>query len=121
MLEEHDPSKPKASEIASRRWRNNQAIKRLREEKQKPQLVDPDAKPEPSDVITNEGRRDGPLNRFESKFKQEIRQMMEGHVKKNLAIYAAALEHRKRILLKEKIRRAKLAQQQAESNREVGK
>jgi len=62
-------------------------------------------------VVTNEGRRDGRVSRFENKFKKEVRAMMEGHAGQNLKAYAIAIERRRYVLLKEKLRRLKLAQQ----------
>jgi hypothetical protein len=110
MLKEHEPPQESASEKAARRWKNAEVRNRLRQAQQKPKLVDPNNEPEIAETITNDGRIDGPLNRFESKFKKEIRQMMEGYSQQNLAFYKAAIEHRRYILLKEKLSRLKLAQ-----------
>jgi hypothetical protein len=111
MLKEHGPPKEPARIKAERKWTNADVRKRLKEEKQKPKLVDPNKPPEIAEVVTNEGRRDGPRNRFESKFKRDIRAMMEGHAEQRLKHYVAAIEHRRYVLLKEKLRRLKLAQQ----------
>ena len=111
MLKEYETPKEPLRDVASRKWRNNQIRRRLTEEKQKPKLVDPDKEPEPADVIINDGRVDGPIKRFEDKFKKEIRDMMEGHTRRNLQLYAASIERRRYMLLKEKLRRLRLAQQ----------
>jgi hypothetical protein len=111
MFKEHEPPKEKARSKAERKWANADRIRRLKEAKQRPRLVDPNKPPEVAETITNVGRRDGPINRFESKFKKEIRTMMEGYTAKNLKLHAALLEHRRCRLLKEKLRRLKLAQQ----------
>ena len=117
MLTEHEPPKEPARSKAERRWKNNQAIKKLKEKQQKPQIVDPNAKPEIGDVVANVGKVDERVRKFERKFAKEIRQMMEGYALKNLHFYAAAIEHRRMILLREKLRRAKLAQQQREASK----
>jgi hypothetical protein len=110
MLKEHE-IREKARLRSERKWNNADVRKRVKQRQEKPKLVDPDAKPEVAEVISNEGRRDGRVNRFENKFKRDIRLMMEGQAKLNLQIYATHLQHRHRVLLKEKLRRLKLAQQ----------
>jgi hypothetical protein len=114
MLKEHDPLKEPVRVKAERKWRNNDLAKRVRDEKQKPRLVDPNKEPEIAETINNDGRRDGPVKRFESRFIKQIRMTLNEHKLLNLKIYAAAIEHRRRILLKEKLRRLKLAQQESE-------
>jgi hypothetical protein len=114
MLKEHDSPKEPLRVKAERRWKNNDLAKRVRSERQKPKRVDPNKEPEMAETILNEGRRDGPVKRFESRFIKEIRMTLNEHKLLNLKIYAAAIEHRKRILLKEKLRRLKLAQQESE-------
>jgi hypothetical protein len=109
MLKEHGP-KEKARVKAERKWNNADVRKRVKQRQEKPKLVEPDAKPEVAEVITNEGRRDGRVNRFENKFKRDLRNMMESQPKLNLDIYAVWLDQRLRILLAEKLRRLKFAQ-----------
>jgi hypothetical protein len=115
MLKEHEP-KEKARIKAERKWTNADVRRRVKQRQEKPQLVDSDAKPAVAAVITNEGRRDGSVNRFENKFKRNLRTMMEGQAKVNLQIYAIWLDQRHRVLLKEKLRRLKLAHNIGESN-----
>ena len=91
MLKEHDPPKEPLRTKAERKWRNNQMVKRLKEEKQKPKPVDPDKEPEPADLIINDGRVDGPIKRFETQFLKDIRAMIEGHTERNLQLYAEIL------------------------------
>jgi hypothetical protein len=110
MLKEHEP-KEKARVKAERKWGNADVRKRVKQRQEKPKLVDPDAKPEVAAVISNEGRRDGRVNRFENRFKKDIRTMMNGNAEANLRLYAIVLDQRHRRLLKEKLRRLKLAQQ----------
>jgi hypothetical protein len=119
MLKEYDPPKEPVRIKAERRWKNNELTGRLTAEKHRPKLVDPNKEPEMAETIVNESRRDGPVKRFESRFIKEIRMTLSEHKLLNLKIYAAAIEHRRRILLKEKLRRLKLAQQDSEM-KEVG-
>jgi hypothetical protein len=116
MLKEHEPPKERARYRAERKWKNAEAIKRIKEARQKPKLVDPNAKPEIAETITNEGRVDGPVKRFESKLKRDIRTMMEGYSRNNLEQHAAFLEGRRYKLLKEKLRRLKLQQSEEAGN-----
>ena len=109
MFKEHDPPKEKARNKAARRWSNAEVRKRVKQAQQEPKLVDPNKEPEIAETVTNQGRVDGPINRFESRFKREIRTMMNQHKALNLAIYAASIENRRRKLLAEKLRRLKLA------------
>jgi hypothetical protein len=112
MLKEHDPPKEPVRVKAERKWKNNALRKHIIEERQKPKLVDPNKEPEPADTITNDGRRDGPVKRLERKFLKDIRAMTEGHARRNIEIYAAMIERRRYILLKEKLRRLKIAQRE---------
>jgi hypothetical protein len=115
MLKEHE-IKERARLRAERKWKNADVRKRVKQRQEKPQLVDHKAKPEAGDVITNDGRRDGPVNRFESKFKCDLRTMILGYSEVNMAIHAMSIEHRRRILLREKLRRLKLKHNIGESN-----
>jgi hypothetical protein len=114
MLKEHDKDKEPAQLKAGRLWRNHAVTKRMIEARQKPKLVDPNKPPDVAEIVTNLGRRDARVTRFENKFRKEIRSMMEGHANFNLKKYVAWLEHRRVILLTEKLRRLKLAQQESE-------
>jgi hypothetical protein len=113
MLKEHE-IKEKARLRAERKWNNADVRKRVKQRQEKPKLVDPDAKPEVAEVITNEGRRDGRVNRFENKFKRDMRSMMSEQSRANLLVYALWLDQRHRRLLAEKLRRLKLAHQSQE-------
>jgi hypothetical protein len=115
MLKEHE-TREKARTRAARKWGNADVRRRVKQRQEKPKVVDADAKPEVADVIFNEGRRDGRVNRFENKFKRDIRSMIESQVKLNSEIYAIWLDQRLRVLLKEKLRRLKLAHHFGESN-----
>jgi hypothetical protein len=111
MVKEHDPPKEAARDKAARKWKNAELRKRLKQAQQKPRLVDSNKETEIAHVVINENGSNGQVERFERKFAREIRTMMEGHVNKNTAIYAAFLEYRKCRLLKEKLRRLKLVQE----------
>lgn len=117
MLKDREPPKESAEQIATRKWRNNDLRKRIVEAKQRPKPRDVNDEPEIAEVVVNEGRVDGPVNRFESRFKKEIRAMMEGYADRNIQFYAAMIEHRRYKLLKEKLRRLKAQ----EASMEVGK
>lgn len=110
MLKDHDPPKDKASEIATRKWGNNDLRRRVIEAKRRPKLVAPNAKPEVAEVVTNEGRVDGPVKRFETQFIKDMRAVFDEYRERNLRWYIASLENRKIKLLKEKLRRLQLAQ-----------
>jgi hypothetical protein len=114
MIKEHDPSKEPVRVKASRKWRNHEIRQKLIEDRQKPKLVDPNKEPEIAETITNYGRRDSSRNRFETKFAREIRAILQGHVEQNQRVYMAFLEHRRRVLLKEKLRRLQVAQHDQE-------
>jgi hypothetical protein len=110
MLKEHEIKEP-ARVKARRKWGNADVRKRVKQRQERPKLVDPDAKPEVAEVIANAVRRDGRVNRFENKFRRDIKSMMSEHSRANLLIYALWLDQRHRRLLAEKLRRLKLAQQ----------
>ena len=112
MLNNYDPPKEPLRVKAGRKWKNNELRKRIVEERQQPKLADPNKEPEIAETITNDGRRDGPINRMETKFKKEIRAILEGHTGNNEKYYAAWLYRRKCILLKEKLKRLQVAQQE---------
>lgn len=111
MLNEHEPPKEPAKLRAARKWKNAELRRRVKEAQQTPKHVDPNREPDTAEVIINDGRRDGPIHRVERKFVKDVREMMEGHANLNLQIYAAMIERRRIKLLKEKLRRLKLAQQ----------
>jgi hypothetical protein len=112
MLKEHEPPNEPLRTKAERKWRNNDLRRRIIEERKKPKAKYPRKEPEIAETIINDGRRDGPVKRFESRFKKEIRTMLEGHARRNLEFYYAALQHRRAILLREKLRRLQSAQEQ---------
>jgi hypothetical protein len=106
----YDPATETSRLKAERKWRNNAVTARFLENRQKPKLVEVIAQPEIAETIINEGRKDGPINRLEAKFKREIREMLQGHADKSLKLYVASLAYRKRRLLLEKLRRLEARQ-----------
>jgi hypothetical protein len=114
---------------ASRRWRNKELSERFKRAKEtgegaedflafdgkKPhinaEVPKPPKDPEIGEVVTNGDRLKGPVKNLERKFLRDIRAMMEGHADNNLKHYLAYLERRRIKLLKEKLRRLKLAEQ----------
>jgi hypothetical protein len=116
MLKEYDRPKETALERATRKWRNNVVSRRIIEAQRTPKVRDVNTELKTVETLTNEGRRHGPINRLESKFKKELKAMLQGHADRNLALYAASLQHRKRRLLLEKLRRLEARQNQPQAS-----
>ena len=110
MLKDNDPPKEPAAKVAERKWRNNKLRQQIIEAQQFLPSKATDQRPQPADLIENEGRLHGSMTTLERSFIKHIREMLEGHVDRNLMIYAASLQRRKVILLREKLRRLRLAQ-----------
>jgi hypothetical protein len=110
MLKEYDPPKESAFEIAKPKWRNNAVSQRFKEAKENKVHLVEKREPVIADIIKNEGKRDGSLNRMETRVKKYIRTMLHGHADENLGHYAASLQHQKRRLLLEKLRRLEAKQ-----------
>lgn len=111
MLKDDGPPNEPLRAKAERKWRNNDLRRRIIEERQKPKAKEPSKEPEIAEAIINEGRVDGPIRRFETQFLKDVRAIMEGHGKRNLQPYAEMLQRRKVLLLKEKLKRLRAAQQ----------
>ena len=107
MLKNADHPKEPLRSKAARMWKNNDVRKKIVEERQSRNMPDPDADPQVTELIINDGRKSGRITRFENKFKSELRAMMDGHAARNLALYLEYLNARKVILLREKLRRLK--------------
>jgi hypothetical protein len=93
---------------------NAELRRQLVAKRAKPKLVDHDAPPEIAETIVNTERLKGPVRNFERKFLRDIRTIMDGHAAQTMKQYLAWLERRRYVLLKEKLRRLKLAQQEAD-------
>ncbi len=120
-MKDLDTLKEPAAKIAKRKWRNNDIRKKILAERNLPKRDDPTEKERQTEiakVVTNAERLGSKVKRFESKFKREIREMMESKANQNLAIYADFLERRKIKLLREKLKRLK-AKEEAEKNKPV--
>src|ERR1700722_8470131 len=113
-MKEHDSPKEPLRKVAERKWNNNAVRKRIVEKKNRRKPRDVDAPPEIGEVVVNDDRLKGPVKNLERKFLRDIRVMMEGHATNNPNHYLAYLERRRYLLLKEKLRRLKLAQQKSE-------
>jgi hypothetical protein len=116
MLKHIDDIRKSARERAKRRWHNH-AVEKSFKAAQKEATESAAKEPKPielSDTIINEGLRSGSLIRAQTKFAKDIKEMMEGHGEKALALYRYSLEHKRRMLLKEKLRRLLLAQELAQ-------
>jgi hypothetical protein len=107
-----DPPKEPLRKVAERKWNNESIRRRIIAEKNRPKPRDVDAPPEPAEVIVNDGRVDNSINRFERRFLKDIRATLHEHQLLNLRLYKVAIEHRRMILLEEKLRRLKVAQQE---------
>jgi hypothetical protein len=126
MLKDVD-DKPKepARRKAERRWSNHDVEKRLKEERSKPAPKEPKGL-EIADTISRDkpdGR--GSVVRAQTKFAKEIREMLEGHTRRNqertLLLYAISIRAQRKRLLMEKLRRleAREAERVARKKRDL--
>jgi hypothetical protein len=106
-----EPSRKKAE----RKWSNNfvqmQFKKAKKEEAERAAKEAGNQPPAIAESITNkkpDGR--GSVIRAQTKFAKDIRQMMEGHSSKVLALYAVSLRAQRKRLLREKLRRLEARQ-----------
>jgi len=105
-----DPPKEPARKRAERKWRNYDVEKRFKDHQAKP--TSPEATDlEPADIIANERPdRRYAITRAQTKFGKEIREMLEGHSRRNLLHYVIAIRAQRKRLLLEKLRRLEAAQ-----------
>jgi hypothetical protein len=118
MLKDFEETpKVSAKERATRRWRNHDVEKRFKEEKAKPPPApEKPNEPEIADVISRkkpDGR--GSVIRAQTKFAKYLREMMEGHSKRNEILYALSIRAQRYRLLKEKLRRLEARQRLRDS------
>jgi hypothetical protein len=112
-----DTPKVSAKERATRRWRNHDVEKRFKEEKVKPPPTPEKPKElEIAEVIcrTKPDRR-GSVIRAQTQFAKYIRELMEGHAKRNELLYVVSIRALRYRLLKEKLRRLESRQQLRDS------
>src|ERR1700722_18609192 len=121
MLKDDGPPKEPARRKATRKWRNRDIEKRLKEERSKTETAPP-VPPVPNelevgDVIENDKVVVEAVTQFQTKFAKEIRSMLEGHTKRNILLYKLSLRYQKRRLLYEKLKRleARVAQRNQET------
>jgi hypothetical protein len=100
---------------AARRWRNHDLEKRVKEDIKAKRLAPPPIKAEPDvgDIIENDKMIRGEIVRAQTKFANEIRDMLKQHTLRNILLYKLSLRYQKRRLLFEKLKRleAKAAEQ----------
>jgi hypothetical protein len=126
MMNDDDPRKESASDVAKRKWRNNELSKKYRDGKMPTMMVvDPDdvdwdegkvkaaEKLDLTSVIENDDPR---VSKFERRLKKEIREMMRGYNEENLIKYRLYLQSQRHRYLTEKLKRleAMAAQQESE-------
>ena len=118
MFKETEPPKEPASKKAERKWRNHALVQKYKAGKL-PVLVSVDPEdidyeggkvhlnksPNVASIIETEKLKVGNLTRFETRFKKEIRELLDGHKQQNLLLYEASLQHQRKLLLMEKLRR----------------
>src|ERR1700722_13339420 len=107
------PNEPARSK-ATRKWRNRDIENRLKEEKAKVKLTPQPLKVlEVGDVVENDRVIAEAVTKFQTKFANEIRDMLKQHTLRNTLLYKLSLKHQIHRLKLEKLRRleAKAAQQ----------
>jgi hypothetical protein len=86
---------------AERRWGNYELTKKLQAEKAKPKQ----AMPKKELVLTTDAQRAEAITKFESQFIKDMREMLEGHKKRNQLMYYLHLQRQRKRLLFEKLKR----------------
>jgi hypothetical protein len=109
-----DPPKESTRDKATRKWRNHDIEKRVKEERAKPTLSSP-KELEVGDVIENKHPRAGAVTKAQTKFAKEIREMLEAHKKRTLLMYRLSLRTRIHQL---KVARLKKLEALAQQNQE---
>jgi hypothetical protein len=105
---------------ATRKWRNHEVEKRVKEEAIKAKAAPPKPKElEVGDVIHNQkpdGR--GSVIRAQTRFAKDIKEMLDGHAKRNTLLYHLSLRARIHRLKLEKLKRleARVTQQNQEAS-----
>jgi hypothetical protein len=119
VLKDDGPPKELARDKATRKWRNRDIEKRLKEQRAKTEAPLPKPKElEVGDVIENDRVVAEAVTQFQTKFANEIRSMLEGHTKRNILLYKLSLRYRIKRLKYEKLKRleAKVAQRNQEAS-----
>jgi hypothetical protein len=112
-----DKPKEPARKKAERRWRNHATEKAFKESRKKAESAPKAPKElELADVIRREKPdKRGSVIRAQTKFAQEIREMLNEHTERNQKLYLISIYIRKKRLLMEKLRRLKLREAEREA------
>jgi hypothetical protein len=111
---EDQPKEP-ARKRAERKWRNHDVEKRFKEEKEKPSPQSPKEVGIAETISRDRPDGRGSVIRAQTKFAIYIKELMEGHAKRNELLYALSIRAERYRLLKEKLRRLEARQAQRES------
>jgi phosphoglycerate-specific signal transduction histidine kinase len=118
MLKEHDGPKEPAEKRAERKWKNNQLRQKLIASKVPAHaVIDQNAPPAVATVVTTERPKAKSVTRFENRFKKDIRAMLDEHKERNMSAHLAIIQHQRRRLLLEKIRRLEVRIAEREGER----
>jgi hypothetical protein len=111
MIKETDsPRKEPARKRAERRWRNYATEKAFKAAQKEEQAKPKEPRPiEPADLLEGKQDRRGSLIRAQTKFGKYIKELMEGHSKRNTLYYLISLDAKRKQLLVEKLRRLQAA------------
>ena len=106
-----DPKKESAEQKAARMWRNYDLTKRFLEDVNRESIeAPPKVTPDIAEVFETERRIAGSVTRFERKFVKDFKAMLEGHRRRNVALYRLALLSRLDKLKRERLRRLEALQ-----------
>jgi hypothetical protein len=107
-----DTRKEPARDKATRKWRNHEIERKVKADRSKTAQKEP-RELEVGDVIENEGSIRGEVIKAQTKFANEIKQMLEVHTKRNSLLYKLSIRHQIRRLKFAKLKRleARVAQQ----------
>jgi hypothetical protein len=123
-MDDLDKPKETPEQRARRKWGNNDIAKRFLAEKKAAKEIQLTEKKEPviGKAIKTVRPKAEELTKFERRFIREIREMLEGHTKRNLLKYKLSLLMRREKLIAEVKRRKDLiAQQEAAEAAELAK
>ena len=120
MLRHIDDVRKSARERAARKWKNHQVTKNFKAARKEAaeQLAKEPKSLEPADVLEQDKRIKEGTTRFESKVLKYIKELIEGQSKTALEMYLHSLEGKRRLLLREKLRRLRLAEAQQSQQKE---
>jgi hypothetical protein len=106
-----DLPKEPARNKATRKWRNHDLEKRIKEEKAKPTPPEP-KELEVGDVIQNDKIIQGRVVRAQTRFAKDLMAMLETHTLRNSLLYEVSRRHLRKRLLFEKLKRLQARQAQ---------